>query len=42
MNDIDRDIERAKIGKRRESLPEIIIHKKRAETNLPPLLARAV
>jgi len=37
MNDIDKDIERARIGKKRESLHEVILHKKKAETNLPPL-----
>ena len=39
MGDIDEDIERARVGKRREELHDII-HKKKAETNLPPLKSR--
>ncbi|MFZ1127043.1 hypothetical protein [Methanoregula sp.] len=37
MDNIDKDIELARIGKRREPLHDIILHKKKAETNLPPL-----
>jgi hypothetical protein len=39
MYDPDDDIKKAKIGKKEEPLHEVI-HKKKAETNLPPLRIR--
>jgi hypothetical protein len=37
MDDIDKDIDRARIGKRKEVAYEIINHPKISKTNLPPL-----
>ena len=40
MDDIDKDIERARVGKKRETAYEIIKHSKIPATNLPPLRAK--